>query len=348
PYTTLFRSTVSRLPAWLAVREEEGPRRGPSEVPLDRQEAFHLPEASQWRPPEEEVSWITEIRYLRMRRSPRHCDGGFFAWGLSDGELSDFENVIEGSVRPEELSSLCYGQQSFGGRLCWLERLWRGRRDCRAEHRFPRGHGRLGGIFSSRGVELEDVRPLAGEAEPGDLAAGVDRLGRVDQALPPQSVDKRWGSSGLDAEELSDLSGVRSHPAVFVSHLLNVGEEFPDLLHVAVLSVRFGLVVATLLAERLRVNSLCHSQQPSELLGRHGHPLLAGRGYAVTLVHDHRERVVPAPLLQVVRRLGLSLTHRRGEVDRGGVLRLQSDRHTVDAGDPVSDPGNVAEVLRPV
>src|SRR5699024_12552262 len=50
---------------------------------------------------------------------------------------------------------------------------------------------------------------------------------------------------------LSDLSGVRSHPAVFVSHLLNVGEEFPDLLHVAVLSVRFGLVVATLLAERL-------------------------------------------------------------------------------------------------
>src|SRR5699024_4097134 len=96
-------------------------------------------------------------------------------------ELSDFENVIEGSVRPEELSGLCYGQQSFGGRLCWLERLWRGRRDCRAEHRFPRGHGRLGGIFSSSGVELEDVRPLAGEAEPGDLAAGVDRLARVDQ-----------------------------------------------------------------------------------------------------------------------------------------------------------------------
>src|SRR5699024_862899 len=147
---------------------------------------------------------------------------------------------------------------------------------------------------------------------------------------------------------LSDLSGVRSHPAVFVSHLLNVGEEFPDLLHVAVLSVRFGLVVATLLAERLRVNSLCHSQQPSELLGRHGYPLLLRRGHAVTLVHDHRERVMSAPLLQVVRRLGLSLTHRRGEVDRGGVLRLQSDRHTVDAGDPVSDPGNVAEVLRPV
>src|SRR5699024_4589797 len=118
--------------------------------------------------------------------------------------------------------------------------------------------------------------------------------------------------------------------------------------HVAVLSVRFDLVLETLLAERLRVNSLCHSQQPSELLGRHGHPLLAGRGYAVTLVHDHRERVVPAPLLPVVLRLGLSLTHRRGEVDRGGVLRLQSDRHTVDAGDPVSDASDVAEVLRPI
>src|SRR5699024_4711221 len=114
------------------------------------------------------------------------------------------------------------------------------------------------------GVELEDVRPLTGEAEPGDLAAGVDRLARVDQSLPPQSVDKRRGASGLDVEELRDLLGVRSHPAVLVSHLLNVGEEFPDLLHVAVLSVRFGLVVATLLAERLAVNSLCHLQQPNE------------------------------------------------------------------------------------
>src|SRR5699024_1617369 len=80
-------------------------------------------------------------------------------------ELSDFENVIEGSVRPEELSGLCYGQQSFGGRLCWLERLRRGRRDCWAECRVPRGHGRFGGVLSSSGVELEDVRPLAGKAE---------------------------------------------------------------------------------------------------------------------------------------------------------------------------------------
>src|SRR5699024_8063422 len=110
---------------------------------------------------------------------------------LSDGELSDFENVIEGSVRPEELSSLCYGQQSFGGRLCWLERLWRGRRGCRAEHGLPRGHGRLGGILSSRGVELEGVRHLTGGAGRGDLAAGCDWRARVDQSLHSQSVDKR-------------------------------------------------------------------------------------------------------------------------------------------------------------